>query len=206
MFLRIDDVSNDTFVSVKKICDAFSFFPWNIFLSFIPSQIQKDFIQEFKKYSQVWFFFHGWDHTKDEFIKKKNIQNISFLEAKNFALETQINFFWFCPPYNSFSKETLFLASLYNYKCLSIDYKSYNLYLKQWYDFSSFKICKTRYFFNKMTKERTWYIDESDIIKNDITHIDFSPDMGIEIHPQHIVTQEDWEKLTFLSSLLLWKK
>lgn len=206
MFIRIDDVNDTTLDTVKKVCEIFSLFQWTIFLSIIPSQIQKGFFLEFQKYPSIRFLFHWWQHTREEFISDIKTQSHSFFEAQRFCQEAQCDFFWFCPPYNSFSRETLSLLKENNYKHIHIDYKSFDFYQKQKnYDFRCFQVWCTRYFFNKKNEDTTWYIDEKEKIQRDIAHIQFSDTLGIEIHPQYICTQEDWDKLRFLSTLILWK-
>jgi len=200
-FIRIDDVSNNTINIVNKLVKLFSN---NNNICFLLNVIISDIsfwkLESLIKNHNVILLFHGFLHTRDEFLLSFNYQEKSFIDAELFFKYFWIKNKYFSPPYNIMDKNTLFLFKQYGYSWISIDYKSVKKY---WLINKQIRIYETNYFFNKKENNWLWYIDSEENIFKQIKNLkNRNITIWVEIHPQHVSTQEDINKYIYLLNCL----
>lgn len=205
MIFRIDDYTEINNNKITEIIEKILFFftdakilIW-VIISESNINLLKNLINKFWK--NVILSFHWFHHNINEFEWNIFNQNLSFIEAENFFWELNYEKRFFIPPFNKFNEITIELLKKYKYYNFSINYKDFqnNMRLLK----KDFNILETNYFFNKKNNNLNWYIDDISKIKDDLLHLKKEKiNIWIEIHPQFIKNNIDFEKFIFLLTYL----
>ncbi len=205
IFIRIDDYNKENHRVVLGLIEkAVSIIPSiKIMLGVIISEVNDDLLIDlFNRFDRnIIIAFHWYFHKRDEFLKGKDFQKESFLEAEKFFSKIGYGKRYFFPPYNNFDGVTIKLLMENKYDNFSLNYKDFldNRHLLE----NKFKIYETNVFFNKKDVYWNWYIDDFSEMERDINNLlKMDIDIWVEIHPQYIRTEEDVKKYVYLLNLL----
>lgn len=205
MIFRIDDYNKHN----HKIVDTIIFEiikespNTKIIVWVIVSESDKSLLKNLlNKYSKnVFLAFHWFKHTNKEFISSEKEQDFSFNKAEDFFESLNYNERFFIAPFNIFNQITIKLLKKYDYKNISINYKDYQNNKSLFDDL--FHIHETNYFFNKKLDNLERTIDDKKLIEKEIKNLlQKNINLWVEIHPQYISNKQDFNKFSYLLSLI----